>query len=99
MHVKNVPVVLRNETILNKLNFEVCSNIQEAGKFLWLKIGAKTMLTININVQVLLINDQVEQVSYIGIVRSIVQKVYVTFSDSQAGLKVITPKISAGNTE
>ena len=65
------------------------TNIRGLAKLLKLKIGAKVMLTVNLDIQYRLINGQTGKNSYIDFARGIVQKVYVKFSDEQTGLKTM----------
>ena len=52
-----------------------------------LKIGAKVMLTVNVDIQDCLINGKTGNVKYIEFVQGSIHKVYVKFSDEQAGLR------------
>ena len=54
-----------------------------------LKIGAKVKLTVNLDIQDCLISSRTGKISYIEFAQSIVQKVYVKFSDEQAILKTM----------
>ena len=54
-----------------------------------LKIGAKVMLTVNIGIQDRLINGQTGNIRHIEFAEGTVHKVYVKFSDEQAGLKAM----------
>ena len=54
-----------------------------------LKIGAKVMLTVNIDIQDRLINCQTGNIRHIEFAEGTVHKVYAKFSDEQAGLKAI----------
>ena len=54
-----------------------------------LKIGAKVMLIVNLDIQDRLFNDQTGKVSYNEFSQGIVQKVYVKFSDEQVCLKTM----------
>ena len=65
------------------------TNTRGLAKLLKLKIGDKVMLTINLNIQNRLINDQRGKISYTEYAQGIVQKVYVKFSDEQTGLKTM----------
>ena len=51
-----------------------------------LKIGAKVMLTVNVDIQDRLINEQTRNVKHIEFVQGSIHKVYIKFSDEQAGL-------------
>ena len=65
------------------------TNIGGLAKVFKLKIGAKVMLTVNIDIQVGLINGQTGNIRYIEFAEGTAHKVYVMFSDEQAGLKVM----------
>ena len=65
------------------------TNTGGLAKLLKLKIGAKVMLTVNLDIQDHLINGQTGYISHIEFVQDSVQKVYVKFSDEQAGLKAM----------
>ena len=74
------------------------TNTGGLAKFLNLKIGAKMMLTVNLEIQDRLINDQAGNIIHIEFaqssvqkvyVKSSVQKVYVKFSDEEPCLKAI----------
>ena len=58
-------------------------------KFFKLKIPVKVMFAINLDIQNCLINSQTGNFSHIEFPQGIVRKVYVTFSDNQAGLKAM----------
>ena len=58
-------------------------------KLLKLKIGAKVMLKVNSDMQDRPIISQMANNSYIEFAQGSVRKVYVKFSDEQAGLKAI----------
>ena len=51
-----------------------------------LKIGAKVMLTVNVDIQDRLINEQTRNVKHIEFVQGSIHKVYIKFSDEQVGL-------------
>ena len=57
------------------------TNTGGLGKLRKLKIGAKVMLTVNLEIQDRLINGQTGKISYIEFAQDIVQKVYKKFSD------------------
>ena len=65
------------------------TNTGGLAKLLMLKIGDKVMLTINLDIQDRLINDQTGKISYIEYAQGIVQKVYVKFSDEKTDLKTM----------
>ena len=54
-----------------------------------LKIGAKVTLTVNLVIQLCLINGQTGNVSHIEFTQGSVQKVYVNFPSEQANLKAM----------
>ena len=54
-----------------------------------LKIGAKIMLTVNIDIQDRLINGQTGNIRHIEFAEGTIHKVYITFSDEQVGLKAM----------
>ena len=54
-----------------------------------LKIGAKLMLTVNIDIQDRLTNGQTGSIRHIEFAEGTFHKVYVTFSDEQTGLKAM----------
>ena len=58
-------------------------------KLLKFKIVAKMMLTVNVDIQDRLINGQTGNISHIEFVRSSVRKLWIKFSDEQAGLKAM----------
>lgn len=55
------------------------------------KIGAKIMLTVNVDIQDRLINCQTRNVRHIEFAKGSILKVYVKCSDEQAGLKAMRP--------
>ena len=63
------------------------TNTGGLAKSLKLKIGAKVMLTINIDIQDCLIKDQTGNTRHIEFSQGTVYETYVKFSDEQAGLK------------
>ena len=65
------------------------TNTGGLAKVLKLKIGAKVMLTVNIDIQDRLINGQTGNIRHIEFAEGTVHKVYVKFSDEQAGLKAM----------
>ena len=58
-------------------------------KLLKLKIGAKAMLTANVDIQDRLINGQTGNAKHIEFIHRSIHKVYVHFSDEQAGLRAM----------
>ena len=58
-------------------------------KLLKLKIGAKKMLRVNVDMQDRIINGQTRNISQIKFDQGIVRKVSVKFYDEKAGLKAI----------
>ena len=54
-----------------------------------LTVGAKVMLTVNLNLQDRPINGQTRTIRYIELAPASVEKVYVKLSDEQGGLKSI----------
>ena len=65
------------------------TNTGGLAKLLKLKIGAKVMLTVNVDIQDCLINGQTRNVKHIEFVQGSIHKVYVKFSDEQAGLRAM----------
>ena len=65
------------------------TNTGGLANLLQLKIGAKVMLKIILDIQDRLNNDKTGNISHIEFPQSIVRKVYVNFFDEQAGLKVM----------
>ena len=66
------------------------TNTGRLAKFLKLKICAKVLLTVNIDIQDRLINGQTRIIKHKTFVQSSAREVYVKFSDEQAGSKVMT---------
>ena len=60
-----------------------------------LKIGARVMLTTNIDVLDKLSNGQTETIAYINIENGNVATIYVKLDDESAGLKLINSDIVA----
>ena len=54
-----------------------------------LKIGAKVIITVNLDTKDSLINDQTGNISHGEFAQSSVPKVYLKFSDEQSGLKAM----------
>ena len=65
------------------------TNTGGLAKLLKLKSGAKVMLTVNIDIQDSLINDQIRIIRHIEFPHSSFCKLYVRFSDEQAGSKAM----------
>ena len=65
------------------------TNTVGLAKVLKLKIGAKVMLTVNIDIQDCLINGQTGNIRHIEFAEGTIHKVYIKFSDEQAGLKAM----------
>ena len=63
------------------------TNTGGLAKLLELKIGAKVMLTVNVDIQDRLINGQTGNIEDIEFAQGTVRKVYVKFSDEQAGIR------------
>ena len=70
-------------------NFKYPSALIQRGlaKLLKLKIGAKVILTVHINIQVFLINDQTGVIRQIEFAQNSARKVYAKFSNEQVGSK------------
>ena len=79
----NVADLLLTSSQREKINTGGLANL------LQLKIGAKVMLKIILDIQDRLNNDKTGNISHIEFPQSIVRKVYVNFFDEQAGLKVM----------
>ena len=54
-----------------------------------LKIGAKVMLTVNVDIQDRLINGQTGNFKHNEFVQASIHKIYVRFSDEPAGLRAM----------
>ena len=54
-----------------------------------LKIGAKVMLTVNMDIQNRLINGQTRNIRHIEFAHAIARKVYVKFSNEYNGSKTM----------
>ena len=65
------------------------TNTGGLAKLVKLKIGAKLMLTVNIDIQDCLTNGQTGSIRHIEFAEGTFHKVYVTFSDEQTGLKAM----------
>ena len=65
------------------------TNTGDLAKSLKLRIGAKVMLTVNIDIQHRLINGQTGIIRPIEFAQASAGKVYVKFSDEQAALKAM----------
>ena len=66
------------------------TNTRGLAKLLKLKVGAKVMLTVNIGILDCLINSLTGNIRHTEFAQGTVYKVYVKFSDEQAGLKAMT---------
>ena len=66
------------------------TNTGRLAKFLKLKICAKVLLTVNIDIQDRLINGQTRIIKHKTFAQSSAREVYVKFSDEQAGSKAMT---------
>ena len=58
-------------------------------KLLKLKIGAKVMLTVNVDIQDRLTNGQTGNVKHIEFVLGSIRKVYANFSDEESGVRAV----------
>ena len=65
------------------------TNTGGLAKFFKLKINVKVTLTVNLDIQDYLINGHTGNISHIEFTQGSVWKVYVKFSDEQAGLKAM----------
>ena len=65
------------------------TNTGSLSKLLKLNIGAKVMLTVNIDIQDRLINDQTGNIRHIEFAQSTVYEICIKFSDEKAGLKAM----------
>ena len=59
------------------------TNTEGLEKLLWLKIGAKVILTVNLDAEDRLINGETENISNIEFAHGSVRKVYVNVSDER----------------
>ena len=65
------------------------TNTGGLAKLLKLKIGAKVMLTVNVDIQDRLTNGQTGNVKHIEFVHGSIHKVYVNFSDEESGVRAM----------
>ena len=65
------------------------TNTGGLAKLLNLKTGAKVMLTVNVDIQDRLINGQTGNFKHNEFVQASIHKIYVRFSDEQAGLRAM----------
>ena len=65
------------------------TNTGGLAKLLKLNVGAKVMLTVNIDIQDRLINDQTGNIRHIEFAQSTVYEICIKFSDEKAGLKTM----------
>ena len=59
-----------------------------------LNVGAKVMLTVNLDIQDRLINDQTGNIRHIEFAQSTVYEICIKFSDEKAGLKAMRSSYS-----
>ena len=76
-------------TLIQAAQIQKQTNTGDLVNLLMPKIGAKLMLTVNIDIQDHLINGQTGNISHIELAQGSACKIYVKFSDEQAGLKAI----------
>ena len=84
-HWLNCLFTIRHQAVLNQNQL----NIGGLAKLLKVKIGAKVMLTVNIDIQYRLVSGQTGNTRHLKFAQGSVWKVYVNFSDGHAGLKAI----------
>ena len=65
------------------------TNARGLAKLLKIKIGAKVMLTVNLDIHDCLINGHTGKIKHIEFVQGSVWKVYIKFSDEQVNLKAM----------
>ena len=66
------------------------TNTGGLAKLFKLNIGAKVILSVNVDIQCRhAINGQAENVKHIEFVQGSIHRVYVNFSDNQAGLRAM----------
>ena len=70
------------------LNMPTQNLLKKLLKLLKIKIGAKVMLIVNVDIQDCLINDQTGNIKHIEIAHGNARKVNVKFSDEEARLQV-----------
>ena len=74
-------------TLIQAAQNQKQTNTASLAKLVKLKIGAKVMLTVNIDMQDCLINGQIGSIRHIEFAQCSACKVYIKFSDEQAGSK------------
>ena len=74
-------------TLIQAAQNQKQTNTAGLAKLVKLKIGAKMMLTVNIDMQDCLINGQIGSIRHIEFAQCSACKVYIKFSDEQAGSK------------
>ena len=74
-------------TLIQAAQNQKQTNTAGLAKLVKLKIGAKMMLTVNIDMQDCLINGQIGIIRHIEFAQCSACKVYIKFSDEQAGSK------------
>ena len=74
-------------TLIQAAQNQKQTNTGGLAKLLKLKIGAKVMLTVNMDISDRLINGQTGIIRNIEFAQGNVHKIYVKFSDEQAGSK------------
>ena len=72
-------------TLIQAARNQKQKNTGGLAKLLKLKIGAKVMLTVNIDLQNRLVNGQTGIIKHIEFAQGSVRKAYVKLSDEQAG--------------
>ena len=65
------------------------TNTGGLAKLLKLKIGAKVMLTVNVDIQDRLTNGQTGNIEHIEFVQGTIRKVYAKFTDEQVGTRAM----------
>ena len=76
-------------TLIQAAQIQKQTNTGGLANLLMLKIDAKLMLTVNMDIQDRLINGQAGNISHIELPQGSACKIYVKFSDEQAGLKAM----------
>ena len=76
-------------TLIQAAQIQKQTNTGDLANLLMPKIGAQLMLTFNIDIQDRLINGQTGNISHIELAQGSACKIYVKFSDEQAGLKAM----------
>ena len=76
-------------TFIQAAQNQTQTNTGGLAQLLKLKVGAELLLTINLDIQDGLINDETRIIRHIEFVQVSFRKVYVKFSDEQAGSKAI----------